>query len=409
MDKKLLNKLPEETEEQYLWRMGHYIGDGLVDSWKDIGDIVNSQLYTDESQYKTADTYRRQISTAKKYYDNVFSPMITNSDSEYDPNIQKQLEALRKERIKIQTLNVERNRIDREEARRELFYEQVHTLAQTIPVPEFNAIQVSEDINETYVLCLADIHAGAKFKSLTNEYSLEIMQDRFDLLSVDIINFIKKHGVKKLIVLGLGDTVQGLIHANDLKINDSSMVVAVVTVVKTIAMFLTKLSQYANIDYAHVGSSNHSQLRLLGTKSNELMDEDVEYIIAHYIKDLCSANTRIHVHTPEAGEWFTKLNIEGYNIIAMHGHQIKNFETILKDLSAKTNEIVDYLIVGHCHTSKEISGYEGVCHDTEVLMCPSFVGCDPYADSIFKGNKPAVKIFGFDDLYGHNESYKIIF
>ena len=407
MDKNLLNKLPEETEEQYLWRMGHYIGDGLVGSWKEIGDIVNSQLCDDENKWKDCDTFRRQISTAKRYYDNVFSKM--GNDKEYDPDIQKQLEALRKERIKIQTLNVERNRIDREEARRELFYEQVHTLAQTIPVPEFNALQIKENIEETYVLCLADIHAGAKFKSLTNEYSLEIMQDRFDLLSVDVINFIERHGVKKLIVLGLGDTVQGLIHTNDLKINDSSMVVAVVIVAKTIAMFLTKLSQYANIDYVHVGSSNHSQLRLLGTKPNELMDEDVEYIIAHYIEDLCSANSRIRVRAPEAGEWFTKLNIEGYNVIAMHGHQIKNFETILKDLSTKTNEIVDYLIVGHCHTAKEISGYEGVCHDTEVLMCPSFVGCDPYADTIFKGNKPAVKIFGFDELYGHNESYKIIF
>lgn len=406
MDKNLLNKLPEETEEQYLWRMGHYIGDGLVGSWKEIGDIVNSQLCDDENKWKDCDTFRRQISTAKRYYDNVFSKM--GNDKEYDPDIQKQLEALRKERIKIQTLNVERNRIDREEARRELFYEQVHTLAQTIPVPEFNALQIKENIEETYVLCLADVHAGAKFKSLTNEYSLEIMQDRFDLLSVDVINFIERHGVKKLIVLGLGDTVQGLIHTNDLKINDSSMVVAVVTVAKTIAMFLTKLSQYANIDYIHVGSSNHSQLRLLGTKPNELMDEDVEYIIAHYIEDLCSANSRIRVRAPEAGEWFTKLNIEGYNVIAMHGHQIKNFETILKDLSAKTNEIVDYLIVGHCHTGKEISGYEGVCHDTEVLMCPSFVGCDPYADIIFKGSKPAVKIFGFDELYGHNESYKII-
>ena len=406
MDKNLLNKLPEETEEQYLWRIGHYIGDGLIDSWKDVSDIVNSQLCKDEKKWKDCDTFRRQISTAKRYYDNVFSKM--GNDKEYDPDIQKQLEALRKERIKIQTLNVERNRIDREEARRELFYEQVHTLAQTIPVPKFNALQIKENIEETYVLCLADIHAGAKFKSLTNEYSLEIMQDRFDLLSVDVINFIEKYGVKKLIVLGLGDTVQGLIHTNDLKINDSSMVVAVVTVAKTIAMFLTKLSQYVNIDYVHVGSSNHSQLRLLGTKPNELMDEDVEYIIAHYIEDLCSANSRIRVRAPEAGEWFTKLNIEGYNIIAMHGHQIKNFETILKDLSTKTNEIVDYLIVGHCHTGKEISGYEGVCHDTEVLMCPSFVGCDPYADTIFRGNKPAVKIFGFDDLYGHNESYKII-
>ena len=406
MDKNLLNKLPEETEEQYLWRMGHYIGDGLVGSWKEIGDIVNAQLCDDEKQWKDCDTFRRQISTAKRYYDNVFSKM--DKDKEYDPDIQKQLEALRKEKIKIQTLNVERNRIDREEARRELFYEQVHTLGQTIPVPEFNALQIKEVIEETYILCLADIHAGAKFKSLTNEYSLEIMQDRFDLLSVDVINFIERHGVKKLIVLGLGDTVQGLIHANDLKINDTSMVVAVVTVAKTIAMFLTKLSQYANIDYVHVGSSNHSQLRLLGTKPNELMDEDVEYIIAHYIKDLCSANSRIHVRAPEVGEWFTKLDVEGYNIIAMHGHQIKNFENALKELSVKTNEIVDYLIVGHCHTGKEISGYEGVCHDTEVLMCPSFVGCDPYADTIFKGSKPAVKIFGFDDLYGHNESYKII-
>lgn len=406
MDKNLLNKLPEETEEQYLWRIGHYIGDGLIGSWKEVSNIVNSQLCDDEKKWKDCDTFRRQISTAKRYYDNVFSKM--KDDKEYDPDIQKQLEALRKERIKIQTLNVERNRIDREEARRELFYEQVHTLAQTIPVPEFNALQIKENIEEIYVLCLADIHAGAKFKSLTNEYSLEIMQDRFDLLSVDVINFIEKHGVKKLIVLGLGDTVQGLIHTNDLKINDSSMVVAVVTVAKTIAMFLTRLSQYTNIDYVHVGSSNHSQLRLLGTKPNELMDEDVEYIIAHYIEDLCSANSRIHVRAPEAGEWFTKLNIEGYNVIAMHGHQIKNFENALKELSVKTNEIVDYLIVGHCHTGKEISGYEGVCHDTEVLMCPSFVGCDPYADTIFKGSKPAVKIFGFDELYGHNESYKII-
>jgi len=408
MDTKLLNKLPEETEEQYLWRVGHYIGDGLVDSWKDIGDIVNSQLYTDESQYKTADTYRRQLSTAKKYYDNVFSPMISNSDSEYDSDIQKQLEALRKERIKIQTLNVERNRIDREEARRELFYEQVHTLAQTIPVPEFSAIQTEENNNETYVLCLADIHAGAKFTSLTNEYSLDIMKDRFDLLVVDVANFIKKHNVEKLIVLGLGDSVQGLIHANDLKINDSSMVAAVVTVSKTIAKFIIELSRYTNIEYVHVGSSNHSQLRVLGTKPNELMDEDIEYIISHYIEDLCMANPRIYVRAPEVGEWFTKLNIEGFNVIAMHGHQIKNFESALKELSVKTNEIVDYLIVGHCHTAKELSGYEGVCHDTEVLMCPSFIGCDPYADTIFKGNKPAVKIFGFDEIYGHNESYKII-
>lgn len=406
MDKNLLNKLPEETEEQYLWRMGHYIGDGLVSSWKEIADIVNSQLYDDEHQWKTPDTYRRQLSTAKKYYKNVFSKM--GDDSEYDPDIQKQFELLRKERIKIQTLNVERNRIDREQARRELFYEQIHTLAQTIPVPEFNAIQVDENSEETYVLCLADIHAGAKFTSLTNEYSLDIMKNRFELLSNNIINFANNHKIQKLIVIGLGDFVQGLIHTNDLKINDSSMVCAIVEVSKTVAKFLTELSKYMYIEYYHIGASNHSQLRVLGTRPNELMDEDVEYVIGHYIEDLCNRNSRIVVHTPKEGEWFTQINIMGFNVLAMHGHQIKNFENVLSMLSVKQDEIIDYLIVGHTHTAKEISGSEGICHDTEVLVCPSFVGCDPYADTIFKGSKPAVKIFGFHNVYGHNESYKFI-
>ena len=52
MDKNLLNKLPEETEEQYLWRIGHYIGDGLINSWKEVSDIVNSQLCDDEKNGK---------------------------------------------------------------------------------------------------------------------------------------------------------------------------------------------------------------------------------------------------------------------------------------------------------------------------------------------------------------------
>lgn len=406
MDRDMLKKYQNETEEEYLWRIARYIGDGVVSSWKEIADVVNSELYSDQSQYKTPDTYRRQICTAKKYYDNVFSK--TNPDAEYDKEFADKLTELRKERIKIQTLNVERNRIDREEARRELFYEQVHTLAQTIPVPEFHGVVADEDKEETYVLCLADIHAGAKFESLTNSYSLNVMHERFEYLSTRVIEFIQFHQCQKLIVVGLGDFVQGLIHANDLKINDSSMVAAVVDVSKTIAMFLTELSAYTQIEYYHIGASNHSQIRPLGTRANELMDEDVEYIIGHYIADLCAANSRIIVHTPSEGEWFTDINIPGFTVIAMHGHQIKNFETALNNISMKQNEIVDYLIVGHTHSSKEITGYEGSCYDTEVLMCPSFIGCDPYADTIFKGNKPAVKIFGFDTVYGHNESYKII-
>ena len=60
------------------------------------------------------------------------------------------------------------------------------------------------------------------------------------------------------------------------------------------------------------------------------------------------------------------------------------------------------------HNGKEIPCFEGCCNDTEILISPSFVGSDPYSDSIMKGSKASVKIYGFDDVYGHVETYKFI-
>ena len=92
----------------------------------------------------------------------------------------------------------------------------------------------------------------------------------------------------------------------------------------------------------------------------------------------------------------------------MHGHQIKNLETAIKDLSNQRRDFIDYLILGHMHGNKVVPSGESVCSDTEVLVSPSFVGSDPYSDSLFKGSKSSVKIYGFNDLYGHTETYKFI-
>ena len=91
----------------------------------------------------------------------------------------------------------------------------------------------------------------------------------------------------------------------------------------------------------------------------------------------------------------------------MHGHQIRNVETSLKDISMLRHKICDYLILGHLHGGKDLPASEGTSYDTEVLVCPSIVGSDPYSDSIMKGSKASVKIFGFDKN-GHTETYKFI-
>ena len=386
-DKDLINRICSEKDK--------------IGSWQEVADILNELLGTKFTESK----YRKNY----KLYSEGYQDSFLKSTENYNKEIDKKLNEIKKEKIKLQTLNIERNRLDRKEARQELYYEQIASLINALPLLNFNPCNDYEDDNvEQYVLTLADIHAGAKFESMKNAYSIEIMQERFEYLAEKIETFIKEHKCKELYVVGLGDYIQGCIHLNDLRINDSTVTKATVQVSRIVAQFLNYISQFANIKYFHIISSNHSQMRYLGTKPNEFMDEDMEYIIGHYIKDLLSNNKHVEVNVSDEYQDYVMLPVPNWNIICMHGHQIKNIKTVLTDLSDKHDINIDYLILGHQHNMKSFTGMEKCTYDTEVLISPSFVGSDPYADSIFKGAKAAVVIYGFHEYEGHNETYKFI-
>lgn len=321
----------------------------------------------------------------------------------------EKIAVLQEERYKIQALNLERTRLDREESRHNLYFEYIKNAIDTLPLPQFApVITVDDGGSVEYMLCLADIHYGAVFKSRNNEYSPEICEERFNCLFDKTVKFLNKHHVHALKVVSLGDDVQGLLRMSDLRLNDSSVVKAVVNISRLIAMFLNNLSRYVYIDYYHVPTSNHSQNRNLGTKASELPWEDMEYIIGNYIKDLLAANDRIKVNLAEDGDEFIRIPIHNFNVVAMHGHQFRNTNEAIKNLSMLHREFIDVLLIGHQHSSKETISFEGGCSDAEVLVCPSFVGSDLYSDKLMVGSKPAVKIFGFDRTYCHTETYKII-
>jgi hypothetical protein len=308
----------------------------------------------------------------------------------------------------LQTANVERNRVDRSESRQELYYEYVGSICETLPCPKFEPLFESKEDRIEYALTIADVHYGAKFVSENNEYSPEIARERLEYLTGLVIDFIKKHKIRRLHIVSLGDLIQGVLRLSDLKLNDSSVVKATVEISRLMAMFLNELSVYAIIEYYHSPSANHSQIRPLGTKASEIADEDLEYIIGNYILDLCKNNERIGVHLSEEGKQYIEISILGNEIAAMHGHQLKNINSAIRDLSMLRRSFLDYLLLGHWHTGKEIPSFEGATNDTEILVSPSFIGSDLYSDSIMKGSKAAVKIYGFSDVYGHTETYKFI-
>ena len=391
-DKDLINRICSEKDN--------------IGSWQDVANIINNILGTAFTESK----YRKNFRLYSQGYHDSQAKLI----EEHSTELENKLNEIKKERIKLQTLNIERNKLDRIEARKELYYEQIGNMITALPAPELNVeyepeiAKIYEDAEELYLLTIADIHSGAVFKTEYNEYSPDIMIDRFADMTEKTINFIKKHNCKVFYVIGLGDFIQGCIHMNDLKINDSTVVKATVQVSQLMSLFLNNISKYAHINYYHIISSNHSQMRYLGTKASELMGEDMEYIIGHYIKDSLVNNKNVDVFVDEEASDYKEFEIQNYKIIAMHGHQVKDINTVLNNISSKKNEMIDYVLLGHQHNHKVVTGNDGCTYDTEVLVSPSFVGSDPFSDSIMKGSKAAVMIYGFHEYEGHNETYKFI-
>lgn len=372
--------------------------------WSEIRDKYNINCNPDTIRKASSTIFGGQFRT-----DYLKNQIYTNPDEfSKEKELDKKLADIRKERIKLQTANIERGRVDRNESRQEMYYEYVGSVSNSLPLPEFQPLCSSGEKDIEYLMTLADVHYGAKFVSENNEYSPEIAKERFERLSGQVIDFIQKHSISKLHIVSLGDLVQGVLRISDLKINDSTVVKATVEISRLIALFLREISVYTYIEYYHTPSANHTQIRPLGTKASEIADEDLEYLIGNYIKDLCFGNERIFVHLADERKQYIEIPIMGNEIIAMHGHQLKNIENSIRDLSLLRRSFIDYLILGHFHSGKEIPSFEGCCNDTEILVSPSFVGSDPYSDSIMKGSKSSVKIYGFDSVYGHTETYKFI-
>lgn len=391
-------RLPNETDEALILRICR--DKDIIGSWDDVAVVLNRLL---GANYRP-NTYRNNFQSYNKFR----QVDLEKSESSLLEEIKEQRRELEKEKIQIQTANIERNRIDRAESRHKMYYQYVGTAIQSLPMPDFRPLYSDFENKVEYLVTLADVHYGANFKSENNEYSPAIAKERFEYLSARIVSFVQSHKLRKIHIVSLGDLVQGVLRVSDLKINDSSVVKAVVEISRLVALFLNEISAYVMVEYYHSPTANHTQIRPLGTKASEIADEDLEYVIGNYIKDLCANNDRITVHLADEGKQYIEIPIFDYEIVAMHGHQIKNIETSVRDMSMLKRTFIDYLILGHFHNGKEIPSFESSCYDTEVLVSPSFIGSDPYSDSIMKGAKASVKIYGFDDIYGHTETHKII-
>lgn len=314
----------------------------------------------------------------------------------------KRLE-LEKERKKIQATKIELNRNLRLDSRQELFYENIKDAKDRLPIPKFNSIPINNYDGE-YILAWADLHYGADFVSENNVYNREECKSRFEKAISKVNKLINVNEISNLHIFGLGDDIQGLLRISDVKLNDIPVVESVVEVSRLIATVLNELSKNVEVTYYHTMYSNHSQTRPITGKA-DLVREDLEFVIGNYVKDLVSDNPRIRVELTKKD--YHSVEICGQNILAMHGHQIRGVKNAIKDYSILHRKFYDVCLLGHLHGGQSMSVAEGN-GNTEIHIIPSFVGSDPYSDSLKVGSKAMCKLFKIEEGLGVTENYTIV-
>jgi hypothetical protein len=401
-----IQKRPNETPLDFHKRLvyGKLVDGTLSDEdYVELSELVYGKKYS-------SDVARRMMYGSRATLDLIENEQVeTISDDKILKEYELKKIELQKEKYKIQALRLDMDRIIRESSRTELLFEEFINIIKEsckLPPPEFKPLR-NQDSRKAYLLSFADAHTGKQFKSITNEYDLDIVYDRFNKLLSETLEIIEENNINHLTILALGDLIEGMClrtsQLSNLKIGITQQTIQFM---RFIVSWLNKLSEYVEITYYQAPYANHSQIRPFGTKANEFANEDMEKIIFAYIYDMLEGNSRINV--VECDEKYIIFKIFKYNIIASHGHDIKNVDTFLKDISNKYRIFFDYGFFAHKHSEALRTVGESDTNNCQVINVPSIMGSDEFADELLIGSKAGATLIEFTEKQGKRKTYDII-
>ena len=403
----ILKKLPEENEDQYIWKVGQAKDTGLLDStWEELAPRLNTELGIDETEWRGSSAFRKAYRWMQRAYDNVFrkNGFIGTRGDDLDEKNRE----LKKTLIKVQTEKLEYNRWLREEARDELIAEKIVAAVRELPPLEVpTPILGRSGYTESAVLCFGDEHYGTEFTiyglhgEIINQYSPEIFEERMYKLLNQTIYIIQKEELKTLYVFNLGDFSDGVLRYSQLMKLRYGVVEGTVKYANFIANWLNELSKYVRVKF-QMTFGNHTELRMLGAPKGTFKDENTGMFVREIIKTRLEDNPNFQMTINPTGLIFE--SIEGFNVLAIHG-EVKNMENAIKDFSNTYNTDIHILIGGHMHHYKA----ETVGVNRDVINVPSIIGIDDYSMSLNKTSNPGASLFIVTGGQGVTLDYKIKF
>lgn len=391
-----LSKLPNETEKQYLWRIGLEIENGTAGiSWEEATPYINKEWRADESEYRTSSAYRKPIQYAISFYEEVFSQL---KPGKYSDEISRQKDELYKLKRQMYDQRREYNKLLMMDARAEHLHEEVVRCAENVSlkVPLLPPLPSLENTENEAVICLADWHYGMVTDNIWNQYNTEICKKRVSEVVAKMKKILFENPVKKIHILLLGDAAHGAIHtttrvASEEKVCDQIMVVS-----ELIAEAINELSSCSTFTYVYSTYGNH--LRTIQNKKDSTYEDNMEKLISWWLKERFKDRDDVKIVDNKFKE-IIPIEVCGYNIVATHGDldNIKNIGLVFNTIFSKRfNNNVDYTISADRHHMESFESY-GI----ENIIVRSLCGTDDYAHErrLYSDVGQSLMIFNQDGKY----------
>lgn len=395
----MIKKIDRKKNESYLSfskRVTRALSNKTISYKEWAKSLLNENIYGEENT-------RRCFVFFEKFLSILENDEINNIQDEN--KLQEILIAkkeLEKERKKIQTINLEYNQYVKDISRFELFNEKIKEAIDNMPALIFsNTIQDKFNSKQTAVLCISDAHNGVEINMQTvfnepiNIYSPDILKKRLNKLADTVIKDYKNNfNYKKLIVFDLGDGIQNILRLSDIAKLKTGVIDSVLQYAEMISQFLNKIQNELNIqiEFSCLGG-NHSELRLISTGRNwesENLGKVIREFIALRLKD--NQNIKVDPYSD-----FSFKQIEGINILAIHGDDSKKNINEISYWEQYHNITIDILLMGHFHHQEQISLGYSPTGDKEIIIVPSLIGIDEFSRKNRKLARAGAKFILFED------------
>ena len=378
----ILQVLPNETEDECLFRIGEAKRDGLLDlTWTEISDFFNKEFRKDETEYRTESSYRKKF---KNYIDTKDMSSKQNMvDNNTVNKIETKLRELEKAKIQLRDERIDYQKSLREDARKGSFIELIErVMAKNIESFSYKPSPII-DSNEDMVVCLSDLHAGIEIQNWWNTYDTNILKKRLHQYLNEIYNIQQLHQCKICYLVLGGDQISGLIHPNLRLQNNENVIEQLKIVITYIGEFIYTLQDWFDTIKVYSVVGNHS--RLNSNKEENLKGEELEEMIPFCLQLQFTNNNKVVICDEVAEKidsTISAFKTRGDKLFyIVHGDKDRP-SNVVRNLTLMSGKKPDGIIMGHRHHNALDTE-----HGVKIIQCGCVVGTDDYCvDKRISGN-----------------------